>query len=251
MALTDFTERKVTEIQRDKIAIDLFRQNKDLDQFAYVVSHNLRAPVANIIGLSKALERTDLNEQIKQDVQGSLLQAAMKLDTVIMDLNLVLQVKQKSDEKKTNVKFDDILNDVTSSIENIIEKDNVQIITDFSEVNEIITLKSYLYSIFYNIIMNSINYKQQNLDPIIYVTSKLTENKITLIFKDNGMGIDLKKKGDQVFKLYKRFHTDIEGKGMGLFMIKTQVESLNGSISIESEVNIGTELKIEFDQQST
>ncbi len=67
-------------------------------------------------------------------------------------------------------------------------------------------------------------------------------------FEDNGLGIDLKNKGDQVFGLYKRFHLHKEGKGMGLYMVKTQVETLGGKVLIESEVNKGTRITIEFNK---
>jgi signal transduction histidine kinase len=105
-----------------------------------------------------------------------------------------------------------------------------------------------LYSVFYNLISNSIKYCQKGVSCIIAIKSKLEKNKLTLIFKDNGMGIDLEKKGDQVFGLYKRFHTNIDGKGVGLFMVKTQVEALGGKISITSGVNKGTTFKIEFER---
>jgi signal transduction histidine kinase len=84
------------------------------------------------------------------------------------------------------------------------------------------------------------------LQPCIEIKSKKQNQTLTITFKDNGSGIDLTKKGDQVFGLYKRFHKNIEGKGMGLFMVKTQVETLGGKISITSEVNKGTEFRIEF-----
>ena len=75
----------------------------------------------------------------------------------------------------------------------------------------------------------------------------LKKNKLQLIFTDNGMGIDLRKKGADVFGLYKRFHENIEGKGMGLYMVKTQIETLGGKINIESEENKGTKFIIEFE----
>jgi signal transduction histidine kinase len=108
------------------------------------------------------------------------------------------------------------------------------------------SLKSYVYSIFYNLISNSIKYKKPDICPVIEIKSVRREDKIELLFKDNGRGIDLKKSGQHVFGLYKRFHWDVEGKGVGLFTVKTQVEALGGKISIKSEVNKGTEFKILF-----
>jgi signal transduction histidine kinase len=114
-----------------------------------------------------------------------------------------------------------------------------------------LTLKSYMQSIFYNLISNSVKYRQPNLAPVIEIKSRKRQNKIELSFRDNCMGIDLTKNGDQVFGLYKRFHTnEIQGKGIGLFMVKTQVEAIGGTISVHSEVNKGTEFKIEFDLKS-
>ena len=75
----------------------------------------------------------------------------------------------------------------------------------------------------------------------------IPKDSVELSFSDNGKGIDLEKRGGQVFGLYKRFHTDIEGKGMGLFMVKTQVETLGGKVGMTSEVNRGTKITLEFD----
>jgi signal transduction histidine kinase len=81
---------------------------------------------------------------------------------------------------------------------------------------------------------------------LIEIESKQCAGKLIIIFKDNGSGIDLAKDGNQVFGLYKRFHENKEGKGMGLFMVKTQVETLGGKIEINSAINKGTEFTIEF-----
>ena len=83
---------------------------------------------------------------------------------------------------------------------------------------------------------------------MIKITSQKTNGKIVLLFEDNGIGMDLSKVGEQVFGLYKRFHTDrAEGKGMGLYMVKTQVESIGGKITVSSELNKGTEFTIVFE----
>jgi len=127
-----------------------------------------------------------------------------------------------------------------------VDKYDIEIKYDFSEIDGFLTLRGYLYSIFYNLISNSIKYRRKEINCRIEIKSHLTKNKLELTFSDNGMGINLKKSGDLIFGLYRRFHSTAEGKGLGLFMVKTQVEALGGKISVQSLENIGTEFKIEF-----
>mgnify|MGYP001238904614 CR=1 FL=1 len=245
--IRDITEQKVMELERDKIMNELIQRNRDLEQFSYIVSHNLRAPVANIIGISDFMLKSGLNPVKKEQLEVGLGKSVHALDVVIKDLNQILQSKREISEQTSLVKFSGLLEAIKLSIANLIKKERVQFVIDFSEVDEMITLKSYLYSVFYNLISNSIKYRQPHIGPVIEIQSKLTATGIEIIFKDNGLGIDLKHKGDQVFGLYKRFHSHTEGKGMGLYMVKTQVETLGGKITVESEVNKGTMFKIEFE----
>lgn len=242
----DVTIRKLMELERFKILGEMLQRNRDLEQFAYIVSHNLRAPVANIIGIAEYLKDEDVDQDEKKQMNECLSESVSALDIVIKDLNTILQTKREISEKKEMIKFSEILNGVKLSIGTLIENDQVAFNSDFSEIDEIVTLKSYLHSIFYNLISNSIKYRQPEITPVIEIRSHLSENKIVLIFKDNGLGIDLEKRRKQVFGLYKRFHTHIEGKGMGLYMVKTQVETLDGKISIKSKIDKGTEFKIVF-----
>ena len=233
--------------QKEKMTADLIQRNKDLEQFTYIISHNLRAPVANIIALSSRLQQVNLAEDIKKQIAEGLFVSVKKLDEVIRDLNDILKIRQKVDESKQLINLTQFANDIHLSIEKMIENENAVIVWDFSEANEIVTIKSYLHSIFYNLISNSLKYRQLGIPPAIKIKSEKLNNKIILTFKDNGIGIDLNNLSDQVFGLYKRFHTDrAEGKGIGLYMVKTQVESMGGKISINSIVNEGTEFKIEF-----
>jgi signal transduction histidine kinase len=93
---------------------------------------------------------------------------------------------------------------------------------------------------------NSIKFRQPGIAPVITITSKRVQDKIELHFKDNGKGIDLDKHGHHLFGLYKRFDNSMEGKGMGLFMVKTQVEALGGTIKIKSTPGEGTEFVIQL-----
>jgi signal transduction histidine kinase len=233
--------------QKEKMTTDLIQRNKDLEQFTYIISHNLRAPVANIIGLSYRLQQTGLPEDLRSQIGAGLSTSVTKLDEVIRDLNDILKIRQKVDESKQLINFAKFAADIQLSIEKMIENEKAVILWNFTEAEEIVTIKSYLHSIFFNLISNSLKYRQPTVPPMIKITSRKENDKIVLLFEDNGIGIDLSKVGEHVFGLYKRFHTDkADGKGMGLYMVKTQVESMGGKISISSEVNTGTQFRIEF-----
>ncbi|MCE6989820.1 PAS domain S-box protein [Dyadobacter sp. CY323] len=249
----DITQRKHSESQLNelnkslqKYTDELIASNKGLEQFSYIVSHNLRAPVANIIGLAELANEGIYPMEVKEQFLSELLINVERLDDVISDLNTILQVKRGVSEKRELVSLQRLIDEISSSIQNIIEKENVRIETDFSTVGELFTLKSYLHSILFNLIMNSIKYRRKDIDPVITIKSSLDQDQVGLSLRDNGMGIDLAGKGAQLFGLYKRFHYHVEGKGMGLFMVKTQVEMLGGKIAVNSVVNQGTEFKVEF-----
>ena len=253
ITISDISQHKLSEMHLKKLnknlenyTKELIISNKDLEQFSYIVSHNLRAPVANIIGLTNELNNDVHNNETKKILKTELLSSVKRLDNVIIDLNSILKVKKEVSENKEIVNLSELIGIIKSSIKNLIQKESVQIKTNFIYGNEFNTLKSYLHSIFYNLISNSIKYRQPSLPPVIEISSRRYDSKLVIIFEDNGTGIDMEKNGGQVFGLYKRFHPNIEGKGMGLFMVKTQVEMLGGKITIQSEINKGTEFKIEF-----
>lgn len=244
----DITERKKLEHERNKVIDDLVQRNRDLEQFSYIVSHNLRAPVANIIGISNLIQSHDLIPSEK-DLLSGLAQSALGLDTVLRDLNYILKKKREVNENKVPIKFGKLIEGIQSNISSWINQEKVTFITDFSSKDGMLSVKSYLFSVLYNLISNSIKYKHPDRDPIIEIKSYLQENGFKIIFKDNGLGIDLDKSGEELFGLYKRFHFHTEGKGMGLYMVKTQLEAIGGKVYMKSEVNVGTEVTIEFENE--
>ena len=243
----DITNEKLAEENLARSQSDLVQRNKDLEQFAYIVSHNLRGPVANILGISHVLQQQGTAERDRAEAFDGIFVATSRLDEVIRDLNRILDTKQEVNNRKEVAVFQEIVDSIVVGIERIIRQNHVTIVTDFTAVNSILTIRSFLQSIFYNLISNSIKYKQPDVDMVITITSFKHGDGVKLVFTDNGMGIDLSRQGSKVFGLYKRFHPKhAEGKGMGLFMVKTQVESLGGEISIKSEVDKGTEFTIEL-----
>lgn len=243
---TDITEQKKTENLREKITDDLIRRNKDLEQFTYIVSHNLRAPVANIKGSSTILQSVELEESDKMEMINGLHHSVLKMENVIIDLNQILKIRNNINEKYENINFSELVNEIKMSLTDQISFEKFEIKCDFKECDTFYSLRSYIYSIFHNLISNSIKYKRDIEKSDIKIKTHKFFDRLSISFKDNGLGIDLEKKGDQVFGLYKRFHQDIDGKGMGLYMVKTQVETLGGTIKINSKVNEGTEFIIEF-----
>ncbi len=245
LAFKDITERKLSDMERVRVTNDLVQRNKDLEQFTYIVSHNLRAPVANIIGLSHLLNILDLNDSECEEIKLALHTAITSLDNTIIDLNHILEVSSKANERSEKVSFRAFIADITLSLKHLIESERAVISYHFNEIEEMAGIKSYLYSIFYNLILNGIKYRRPGIDPIITVSACKTDTGTTIRFKDNGKGIE-EKNLKNLFGLYKRFDTNIEGKGMGLFMVKMQVESMGGTISVESELEKGSSFIIEF-----
>ncbi|MGZ3755491.1 MAG: PAS domain S-box protein [Mucilaginibacter sp.] len=235
----DITDQKLAAEEKEKIMADLVRRNKDLENFTYTISHNLRAPVANVIGLSDLLHNDDIDKLSKVSILDGLSVSIKKIDEVIIDLHDILQSKHQINSQKEHVVFKVLLEDINLSISNIIAKENVQINYFFDEVDGIYTIHSYLYSIIYNLVLNSIKYRRPDVSPVIHLSSKLEAGFVVLTIKDNGKGIDLVKNKAMLFGLYKRFDHTIEGKGIGLYMVKTQTEALGGTIEVESEIGNG------------
>ncbi|WP_295795684.1 PAS domain S-box protein [Mucilaginibacter sp.] len=244
-AMQDLTARKNYEIERTQLIDDLIQQNKNLEQFTYIISHNLRSPVANIMGCAEMLKDVELDADDREIAVRGLSRSITKLDDVITDLHTILQSKNELNEKKETVKLYEVFSDVKSSLNTIVTQAGATIKTTFG-VTDIRSIKSFIYSIFLNLISNSIKYRRENEPLVIEISSTQNGNKLILKFRDNGLGIDLAAKGGDLFGLYKRFHSHVEGKGLGLFMVKTQIETMKGKITVKSKPGEGTEFEIEL-----
>jgi len=240
----EITGQKLAEIERNNVLDDMIRRNKDLEQFSYITSHNLKSPIANILGLLDLMSFPDTSQDEKDFMLSELVKSVRKLEGVINDINICLRVKNVINEHKESVKLSLILDDIEQSIDMQMRSEQVQLHRELQFDGEIRTIKSYLYSILLNLITNSIKYRRKDVPPVINVKVIDLGDNIEIIHSDNGMGIDMEKNKDKVFGLYKRFHNHTEGKGMGLYMVKSQVEAIGGTIDLFSEVNVGTTFKI-------
>lgn len=241
----DVTERKKAEEELRLFTDELFKRNKELQQFGYVISHNLRSPVANILGIANLLEMDKDDPDTVAHCSSSLKKTATNLDSVIQDLSKILSITDGAAELlKEQVDLFELIENVTADLKNILEHADASVEINVEPI--LVTLpKAYLYSIFHNLISNAIKYRSEKA-PLIKISAVADQQTINIQVSDNGNGIDIEKHKDSLFKPYKRFDTSVEGKGLGLFLVKSHVDALNGNLSLESELGKGTTFKIQF-----
>ena len=242
----DVTEERKQEKEKEQLIRELTQNNKDLKQFSYITSHNLRAPLSNLIGLLNLIEDIPINDSELLEIINGFKKSTHLLNETINDLVKIIVIKDKISIQKENVTINEVVEHVFSQLKFQIEQSKPILKLNFDEADIIYTNKAYLESILINLLTNSIKYKSETKKLKISITIKKTNNSTILKFKDNGIGIDLKRNSEHIFGLYQRFHDYPDSKGLGLYLIKSQIESLGGTIAIESEVNKGTEFTLTF-----
>jgi len=166
---------------------------------------------------------------------------------VVMSLPAAFILKIQNDKKRySNVNLEEITKNVILSNNSAINAENIKIYYEL-DVKFLYTIESYISSIFSNLITNSIKYRKKNTEAQIRIKSYYLDDFIVIEVEDNGLGIDIVKLKDNIFKLYKRFNVGAaEGTGVGLYLVKLQVDELMGSIKIESEPLKGTKFILKF-----
>lgn len=242
-AMHDISERKKALKQMKRVTDDLYKHNRELHEFGYIVSHNLRSPVANIMGITTLLEMEKDDPEMISHCINNLKHSIFRLDEIIKDLSKILSTTDSSVELTTEkVDLSEIIQNVRTDLAKKIAHSQTQISATPGNFM-IYSHKAYIYSIFFNLISNSIKYKSE-APPDIAISISRDNQTLVISFTDNGCGIDLARHGDELFKPYKRFHAHVEGKGLGLFLVKSHVEALGGEISLVSFPDKGTTFTI-------
>lgn len=239
-SVKDITAQKNAEEEREQLIKELSNKYNELMQFNYIVSHNLRAPVAHILGLGRLLH-TDITAEDKETTLEFIQEAARAMDDLLQDLNVILSTRSMLNEKVEPFLLAEVIRTVCGNLKSEITKSGAQIMTGIqSEAAEIISIKSYIQSALFNLIANAIKYRSADRIPVIDIRAAICDGRTVITVSDNGIGINLDTHGDRVFGLYSRFHPEHEGKGLGLYMTKTQIESLGGQITVDSTEGVGT-----------
>ncbi|MBL0740734.1 ATP-binding protein [Chryseolinea lacunae] len=232
----------ILEQQVEERTKHLLEYNQQLEQFTFISAHNLRAPVARILGLGGILRYANSEEE--KMIIDKLISTTTELDTVVKDLNDILVLRKDNISILSEIDFGEELELIKMDLEKEMIETGAILDYDFSRAPGIRTIKSYLDSILINLISNAIKYRHPGRSPLIQVRSDLVDSYVCLTVSDNGLGMDLSLYKEKLFTLYGRFHNHVEGKGMGLYLVMTQVVALGGKIEVESEVDRGTTFKI-------
>lgn len=230
----------------NSITKTLSKQNWQLSNFAQVVSHNLRSPVANLILLQSLLKESEDIEE-KEFLLSNFGVVTNHLSETLNTLTETIKIQEMAKENLASVRFDEVLKKTKEILIGQMLDEQLEITSNFEQCESVPFKVDFMESIFLNMLTNAMKYKSPNRKPLLDIRSEVLEDgRIALHFSDNGLGIDLKSYGTKVFGLNKTFHNHPEAKGIGLFIVRNQIESLGGLISVDSEVNVGTIFTITF-----
>lgn len=234
------------EIQKNLIE-ELSAQNNQLNDFSSIISHNLRAPAANITMIIETFdENGDKEETIM--VFDMLRKVSKNLNETLNHLLDIISLKSNKKIANETLHFEEVLKKTIDNLQGEILHKDATIKVNCSQAPTLNYPMLYLESIFHNLVSNALKYANPDRKPVITITTAKINNTISLSVQDNGLGIDLEKYGSKIFGMNKVFHHHPDAKGVGLFMTKMQVERFGGKISVKSEVNVGTTFTILFNQ---
>lgn len=239
--LRNITARKESENHLKLLANELGQQNEELRRFAYITSHDLRAPVINLNSLLSHYDTENPASELNVEIINRFKTSSKRIYDTLSDLLEVTRIKDKTaTERQTLVSPLKVFTNCLSDNDQDIKKINAELTYEFEGPESILTNASVLNSVFTNLITNAVKYRSPKRNLSINCTASMVKNEYTIRFQDNGLGMDLTKNKNKLFTLYQRFHNHVEGKGLGLYLVKSQLESLGGKLNIESELDKGT-----------
>lgn len=223
---------------------ELVKYNTELRQFSFTVSHNLRSPVASLLGLVDLIDHAQVDPMTKE-VLHHIKVSALQLDGIITDLSKIIDIRHDIFRVRQRVELQHEIDKIKHLFEDKLVSYGIVIKEDL-QCAEIFSVKPMIHSILYNLISNSIKYRAPDRRLNITISSGEDDNYYMLRVTDNGLGIDMQQHRDNLFKLYRRFHLHTDGKGLGLYLVKLQCESLGGFIDVDSELNRFTSFTLYF-----
>jgi signal transduction histidine kinase len=219
--------------------IQLNKANKELEDFAYTISHDLKGPINNLKLLLSLIEKAKNPEQ-KDEYIKEFNKLINRLNHILSGLVQIMDLQNTQGNIAKSVAFEDILNVIQEEHKSKFEEISARIEYNFNTVPTIFYYEVHLYSILSNLINNSIKYREVEKEPFINISTSFESDYILLKVQDNGIGMDMSKVSKDIFKPFRRFSNSRDGKGIGLHLVKSMVEKNGGKIEVESEPGKGS-----------
>lgn len=205
--------------------------NNQLRDFVQIITHNLRAPVSNLVTLNEFIKVAETQEE-KDDVVSKFSGVIEGLTSTMDVLMEILISGTPTSPKKEVVQLQKVFDKTMDQLSGNILAAGATFKADF-EVTQIKVQPVYIDSIFLNLLSNSLKYRDEGRKLEVEVASRRQGASIVLSFKDNGSGLDLDRYGEKLFGIGQIFHKDKNSKGYGLFLTKGHIKSLGGEIRAE------------------
>jgi signal transduction histidine kinase len=240
----NITHSKLLAVDRNLQLSKLTKTNSDLKQLTYSTSHDLRSPLGNLISILSILDISQIKNQETLELLGLLKTSAEKMRVTLDKQIDTIKYSENITGEVEEIDISDCLSTVTQSIQSLIKNTGTNIETQLEAFGSILFNRSYLESIFLNLITNSIKYAKPNTPPQILIQTKKENQHRQIIFSDNGIGFELAKVKDKIFGFNQTFHQNKDSEGIGLYLVYNHIRAMEGTIQVESEVNEGTTFTI-------
>lgn len=217
----------------------LSSSNERMKEFTYAISHDLKTPLSSLKLSSDYLEANPAGKDTPV-YQGIVTRAIKRLDRTIHSLIEIIDVQDEEKHKIRDIDFNTLFLESLDEHKEMISNTQATLHSDFSNAPSITYIEGYLQSVFRNMLSNSLKYRDPDKPLEITVNTRKLPRRIILSFSDNGIGMDLEKIKDRLFVPFNRFSKQSEGKGIGLYLVKSMVENNGGSVSVESAIGKGT-----------
>jgi signal transduction histidine kinase len=249
--LDELDQAKFVENQKQELEslnAELKVKNDSLDSFVYRVSHDLKAPIINISSLLTLVKKkVSAEDKFLNQTLGFIDDSVKKLQNTIYDLLEVSRIERNLQGEMVEVDLNDMITDIHTEFGELIRSNEAVIETDFTEGGSMVDFaKANMKSILSNIISNGIKYKSPLRKPVIKLTTTMEGDFLKLKIEDNGIGIDLNRHGENLFKMFSRFHSHVEGSGVGLYIVHKLITENGGKIKLDSDLSKGSTFNIYF-----
>lgn len=241
-------QRRTQELARSNDMLKL--QVHKLEQFNFIIAHNLRSPVARLLGLANIFNRKNLNDPTNLTVLNKTVEAGRDLDSIIGDLNQIISTQDIQKEEITAIDVMALAEGLRTRFQPEIARFQIDFIVRI-DVPILYSVPGYIDNILYNLISNCISHRAPDRLPRIDLSFYPVSGYCQIVIKDNGKGFNMDQHAGKIFEPFQRFDLEHHGKGLGLFLIKSQVTSLGGTVAINSQVNIGTQVEVLIPNRKT